>query len=351
MTVRLLLISLQLLVACAPELRLGELPGTGSGGSSSAEGGGAGPDTGGASSSGAGGGTSGSGAGAGGEGGSGAGGGGEAGSGPGGSGGGGAGGTDCARDSSCLTDDGLVARYFLDEARAGSAPTQVEDAAAAPMPLALTYGPEMSFAADGPAHSGLSWTAVAADSRASAAIDGTKIHTALHGSRTGTIEAVLRVAEVVIDGSRIIHIGSGTESGRFTLRSEQPGQIELWWNGTNCGGAWDAALPARAVVHGVFDTTVQEPAADRVRLYINGVLAPRSNPIVGYCTMHKRVPPLDATLDLAEGRHLVLGNRELGGRTFSGAMYYAALYARALTAAEIERHTAALLARDDRPGP
>ncbi|WP_438022034.1 LamG-like jellyroll fold domain-containing protein [Sorangium sp. So ce233] len=343
MRVRLLMVSLQLLAACAPELRLGELPG--SGGSSSAAGsgggGGAGPHTASASSSGAGGGTSGSGAGAGG-------GGGEGGSGAGGAGGSGV--TDCTRDGSCLTDDGLVARYFLDEASAGSAPTQVEDAAAAPVPLALTYGPEMSFAADGAAHSGLSWTAVAADGRASAAIDGTKIHTALHGSRTGTIEAVLSIAEVVIDGSRILHLGSGTESGRFTLRSEHPGQIELWWNGTNCGGAWDAELPARAVVHGVFDTIVEEPAADRVRLYINGVLAPRSNPIVGYCAMHKRVPPLDATLDLAEGRHLVLGNRELGGRTFSGALYYAALYARALSAAEIEQNAAALLVSDDSAG-
>ncbi|WP_437685123.1 LamG-like jellyroll fold domain-containing protein [Sorangium sp. So ce176] len=349
MTVRLLIVSLLLLAACAPELRLGELPGSGAGGSSSAEGGGggAGPRTAGASDSGAGGGTSvsGAGSGGGGEGGAGVGGGGE-----GGAGAGGAGGSDCTRDASCLTDDGLVARYFLDEAKAGSAPTQVEDAAEAPMPLALTYGPEMSFADDGAAHSGLSWTAVAADSRASAAIDGTKIHAALHGSTTGTIEAVLRIAEVVLDGSRIVHIGSGTESGRFTLRSEHPGQIELWWNGTNCGGAWDAALPERAVVHGVLDTTVQEPAADRVRLYVNGALAPRSDPIVGYCAMHKRVPPLDAALDLAEGRHLVLGNRELGGRSYSGAMYYAALYAKALTAAEIEQNAAALLVSDDSAG-
>ncbi|WP_433926408.1 LamG-like jellyroll fold domain-containing protein [Sorangium cellulosum] len=350
MTVRLLMVSLQLFVACAPELRLGELPGSGSGGRSSAEGGGAGPDTGGASSSGAGGGTSGSGAGAGGggEGGSGAGVGGEGGSAPG---GGGAGGTDCARDSSCLTDDGLVARYFLDEARAGSAPTQVEDAAAAPLPLALTHGPEMSFAADGAGHTGLSWTTAGADGRASVLIDGTKIQSALQGAVAGTIEAVVRIAEVVEGGSRIVHIGTGAEGGRLTLRSEAPGQIVFWWNGDYCGGAWDAELPERAVVHGVFDSTVQEPAADRLRLYINGAPARRRSSVGGYCGMHVSVPPLGATLDLPDGRHLVLGNRELGGRTFSGALYYAALYARALTAAEIERHTAALLARDDRPGP
>ncbi|WP_437580827.1 LamG-like jellyroll fold domain-containing protein [Sorangium sp. So ce887] len=338
----LLIVSLQLFVACAPELRLGELPGSGSGaagGAGGADGGGtaaSGSTTGDGSSSAAGGGTAEPGAGAG--------------EGEGGSGGGGAGGRDCASDSSCLSGDGLVARYFLDEAANGPAPTQVEDAAGAPMPLALTYGEEMGFAADGAAHSGLSWTAVAADSRASAAIDGTKIHTALHGSRTGTMEAVLSIAEVVVDGSRILHIGSGTESGRFTLRSEQLGQIELWWNGNNCGGAWDAQLPARAVVHVVLDTTVQEPAEDRVRLYINGATAPRSNPVVGYCAMHKRVPGVDTTLDLAEGRHLVLGNRELGGRSYSGAMYYAALYAKALTAAEIEQNAVALLIRDDGPG-
>ncbi|MGK3987833.1 hypothetical protein WME99_32630 [Sorangium sp. So ce136] len=337
MRASLLIVSLQLLAACAPELRLGELPGSdpGAGGGESAAGG-SGSGTGGAQSSAGGGGNGGSGAGAGG--------------GESASGGGGAGGSDCASTSTCLTDDGLIARYFLDEAAAGVVPAQVEDAAGAPVPLALTYGEEMSFSADGAAHSGLSWTATAADSRASAPIDGTKIHAALDGSGTGTVEAVLRIADVVVDGSRIIHIGSGQESGRFTLRSEHLGQLELWWNGNYCGGAWDAQLPERGVVHAVLDTTVQEPAEDRVRLYIDGVPAPRSNPVLGYCAMHARVPPVDATLDLAEARHLVLGNREIGGRTFSGALYYAALYAKALTPAEIERNAAALLASDDRPG-
>ncbi len=69
-----------------------------------------------------------------------------------------------------------------------------------------------------------------------------------------------------------------------------------------------------------------------------------------YCAMHRRVPGVDTTLDLAEGRHLVLGNRELGGRSYSGAMYYAALYAKALTAAEIEQNAVALLISDDGPG-
>ncbi|WP_437806329.1 LamG-like jellyroll fold domain-containing protein [Sorangium sp. So ce1078] len=338
MRARLPIALLPFIVACAPELRLGELPGSGSGaggGSSADGGGGSGSAAGSGEGSAAGGGTAGSGA--------------AAGSGEGGSAGGGAGGLDCARDASCLTDDGLIVRYFLDEAATGSAPAQVEDAAEAPMPLALTYGPEMSFGTDGAAHSGLSWTAAGADGRASALIDGTKIQSALQGTIAGTIEAVLRIAEVVEGGSRIVHIGTGAEGGRFTLRSETPGQIVFWWNGDFCGGAWDADLPERAVMHGVFDSTVQEPAADRVRLYINGVPARRRNPVGGYCGMHVSVPPLGTTLDLPDGRHLVLGNRELGGRTFSGALYYAALYARALTAAEIERHTAALLASDDRP--
>ncbi|XYH93158.1 LamG-like jellyroll fold domain-containing protein [Sorangium sp. So ce1128] len=340
MRMPLLLVSLPFIVTCAPELRLGELPDSGSGaggGVGSAGGGGAG----------------GSGSEAGGGSGTAAGGGGTAGasaSAGGGQSGSGGGGSDCASTSTCLTEDGLIARYFLDEAAAGVAPAQVEDAAEAPMPLALTYGPEMSFAADGAAHSGLSWTAAGADGRASAAIDGTKIQSALQGAVAGTIEAVLRIAAVVQGGSRIVHIGTGSEAGRLTLRSETPGQIVLWWNGDYCGGAWDADLPERAVVHGVFDSTVQEPAEDRVRLYINGAPARRSSSVSGYCAMHVSVPPLGTTLDLPDGRHLVLGNRELGQRSFSGALYYAALYAKALTPAEIERNAAALLASDDRPG-
>ncbi|WP_437730036.1 LamG-like jellyroll fold domain-containing protein [Sorangium sp. So ce1335] len=344
MSARLLLVSLQLLVACAPELRLGDLPGAGgAGGAAGGGAGGAAPETAGASTGGGGGGTAGSGAGAGG--------GGEGGAGTGGAGGaGGAGDIDCTRDASCLTDDGLVARYFLDEAALRIAPTQAEDAADAPVALALTTGPELGFVGDGAGHSGLAWTAAGGDSRASAPIDGTKIQSLLHGSRTGTIEAVLRIAEVSSQGSRIVHIGSGTEPGRFTLRSDRPGQIDFWWNGTNCGGSWDVRIPERAVVHGVLDTTVQEPAEARVRLYVNGVPAPRLKPAGGYCADDARLPGVDATLDLLEGRHFVLGNREIGGRTFSGALYYAALYARALTPAEIERHVAGLLASDDRPG-
>lgn len=345
MRARPLLVSLQLLVACAPELRLGDLPGSGAGagGASSADGGGAGgagPETASASGGGGGGGTAGSASGAGG---------GEGGSGAGGA--GGAGDIDaCTRDASCLTDDGLVVRYFLDEAALGIRPTQVEDAAEAPVALALTTGPEMGFVGDGAGHSGLAWTVASGNSRASAPIDGTKIQSLLHGSRTGTIEAVLRISEVSSQGSRIVHIGSDTEPGRFTLRSDRPGQVDFWWNGTSCGGSWDIRIPERAVVHGVLDTTVQEPAAARVRLYVNGAPAPRLTPTGDYCAEHVRRPDVGATLDLLpEGRHFVLGNREIGGRTFSGALYYAALYARALTDAEIQRHVAGLLASDDRP--
>ncbi|WP_438013792.1 LamG-like jellyroll fold domain-containing protein [Sorangium sp. So ce315] len=271
-----------------------------------------------------------------------------------GSGAGGAGGAGdidaCTRDASCLTDDGLVVRYFLDEAALGIVPTQVEDAAEAPLTLALTTGPEMGFVGDGAGHSGLAWTAASGNSRASAPIDGTKIQSLLHGSRTGTIEAVLRIAEVSSQGSRIVHIGSDTEPGRFTLRSDRPGQVDFWWNGTSCGGSWDVRIPERAVVHGVLDTTVQAPAVARLRLYVNGAPAPRLTPTGGYCAEDARLPDVDATLDLLpEGRHFVLGNREIGGRTFSGALYYAALYARALTDAEIQRHVAGLLASDDRP--
>ncbi|MGK3992842.1 LamG-like jellyroll fold domain-containing protein [Sorangium sp. So ce1024] len=339
MRARLLLVSLQLLAACAPELRLGDLPGAGGASGAASGGGGAGPELSGASSGGAGGGAAGSGAGTGG--------------GEGGSGAGGAGGAgdidDCTRDASCLTDDGLVVRYFLDDAALRIGPTEIEDAAEAPLTLALTTGPEMGFVADGAGHSGLAWTAASGNSRASAPIDGTKIQSLLHGSRTGTIEAVLRITEVSSQGSRIIHIGSDTEPGRFTLRSDRPGQIDFWWNGTSCGGSWDVRIPERAVVHGVFDTTVQAPAADRLRLYVNGVPAPRLTPAGGYCAEDARLPDVDATLNLSEGRHFVLGNREIGGRTFAGALYYAALYARALTDAEIERHVAGLLASDDRP--
>ncbi|WP_234023520.1 hypothetical protein [Sorangium cellulosum] len=242
----LLIVSLQFFLACAPELRLGDLPGSGAGGgggAGSGEGGSGGSEASGGLNGAAGGGGAGSGAA----------------DGVSSSAGGGAGGRDCASDSSCLADDGLVARYFLDDPAIGLGHTQVEDAAEAPLSLALTHDVDMGFADDA-RRGGLVWTAAETDSRASAAIDGTKIHGALHASRTGTIEAVFSVSEVSAEGSRIVHIGSGTESGRFTLRSEALGQIELWWNGVHCGGAWEVPPSERVVVHGVLDTTVPEPA-------------------------------------------------------------------------------------------
>jgi hypothetical protein len=242
-------------------------------------------------------------------------------------------------ESAGLTSKGLLARYHIDEATSGQLPAKLNDSADAPLALPITYGAEMGFFEDG--NAGLRWTVTGADGRASAPVDGSKV-TALEGSSTGTIEVVLSLSAVTSNWSRISHIGSSDEVGRFTLLSGEANTLMAWWNTNDQLGAWNIGLTGlgRVVVHVVLDTNQVTPA-DRARLYLDGVVQ---------ADISGATPPaLGAGIELATGRHYVLGNREVGGRTFMGTLYYAALYTSALDASTVQHHAEILSAADDGP--
>lgn len=266
----------------------------------------------------------------------------------GGSTGGGAAGQGGSGPDRTLADDGLVVRYYIDEAASGIAPSMLQDAAhEEPLALELWYqGPdpaELEFE-EVFGRRALRWLQVANNARASRAIGDTKIYEWLHGSTTGTIEVVADVRGVTDQGARLSHIGWEQEPGRFTLSSKDMGELQLyvWANGACTPiGDWDVNLEQRrrTVLHVVFDSA-QGEARDRVRLYADGQRVTGND---GSAVAQ------DLPLDLGQGCHYVLGNRETGQRSFRGWLHYAALYSTALSDTAVDNNFQALDLDDDTP--
>jgi len=240
----------------------------------------------------------------------------------------------------CLTNEGLVVRYVLNEAASGQTPTMALDSAANPLDLTIDYAAASNMnyteAATG---RGLNWLAAGTTGTASAPINGTKVYDAFEGKTQGTIEVVVALQAVVGESSRIFSIGQGAESGRFTLASNATDRVQFRWNDNEVPGNWPFSFGAsgRAVLHVVVDTT-DAVDANRVRLYVNGAIV----------TENKRLAPFkNTTITVGPDRALYLGNREGGVRSFAGSLYYAALYNRPLSTSEIAYHAVYLLLEDD----
>ena len=231
----------------------------------------------------------------------------------------------------------LVARYWMEEAASGQSPTQLIDDQVSPLDLSITYdGANPTYIAPS---TGRGWSSATTtnNGRASILADGTKIQTALDGSTKASIELVVRVDAASSSGTRLIHIGSSTESGHFTVEAS-PTKIEFYLFGETIRGEWNPAWDAtRMAFHLVYDST-QPTAADRVKLYKNGVLLSKTG---------GTDPPLNETISVPAGKSFVIGNREVGGRSLDGDITYAAVYDGALSASEISSQATALLANDD----
>lgn len=239
-----------------------------------------------------------------------------------------------------LLDDGLIVRYFLDEAAAGDTPNEVADAAGEPLPLSVTYEGDLSFT-EIAGNRGLRFARAGRDDRASVPIEDTKIESALQDTTQATIELVVELADAEAQGSRLSHIGSGTESGLLTLQATDTSSVRFAWQRDTIAGEWtvDFESSGRVVLHAVLDTSAA--AGERVRLYVDGSPVER---------IDEHEIPEGASLDLGdtEDVYYVLGNRENGNRTPEGVIYYAAMYASALSAADVAQNTTAL-ADDDQP--
>ena len=163
----------------------------------------------------------------------------------------------------------LITRYWMEEAASAQGPTQLVDDQVSPLDLTITYdGANPTYIAPS---TGRGWSSatITNNGRASILADGTKIQTALDGSTRASIELVVRVDVASSSGTRLIHIGSSTESGHFTVEAS-PTKIEFYLFGETIRGEWNPAWDAtRMAFHLVYDST-QPTAADRVKLYKNG---------------------------------------------------------------------------------
>ena len=232
----------------------------------------------------------------------------------------------------------LVARYWMEEASSGQAPTQLLDDQASPLNLPITYdGANYSYTA---LPTGRGWTSTTTNNqgRATTLVDGTKIQTTLDGATAATIEVVLAIDALNTSASRIFHIGDASDSGYLTLSSPNATTLYFYSLGGTLRGQWNPGFDGtRAVYHLVYDSS-EPTAGDRVRLCKNGVLQTSTG---------GTAPPLNETLSIPNGKYFAIANRELCCRSFDGAIYYAALYDGALTASEVSTKQAALLVTDD----
>jgi hypothetical protein len=268
-----------------------------------------------------------------------------------------------------LVDDGLVARYYLDEAASGQQPGEALDAAPAsalgdPVHLTIRYSnaneggaggggepgtggmaPTVAYIEDDDGHRGLYFPAAEMPDVAYAALDGTKFTAALHSGTTATYEVVAEILDVSRFLSRLSHIGSGT-GHTLSLETDSTSLIQFTLNDDHAHYAPTLlGQLGRAVYHAVLDIEATDPK-HRVKFYVNGsrtlTLSPNEN------------LDMDTSIDLGTGKYYCIGNRyqtenDGSGRSIQGTIYYSAIYKTPLTAEQVEHNTAVLLVSDDTP--
>ncbi|MEM6994453.1 MAG: LamG-like jellyroll fold domain-containing protein [Myxococcota bacterium] len=247
-------------------------------------------------------------------------------------------------DPTALIEDGLVVRYFLDEANMGSpnGSTVFDHGPAPALDLTLvSAGGEPEYFTDASGNHGLEWSGIEQNGRAIASIDNlgnTKIIDALDGAAELTIEVIAFATGVTDHGSRLLHIGGGKaqHGGRLAVASEFLNEIELRWEHANPLAIWNVPVDDARALYTITLDVAQDPQA---RLYVNGN---EVDPIfVDYFA--------GQTVDINPSDALALGNRHDGQRSFQGRLFYAAIYDRALTPTEVKTNASALGDSDDEP--
>ncbi|MFZ6185867.1 hypothetical protein [Nannocystis pusilla] len=250
-----------------------------------------------------------------------------------------------------LVDEGLLVRYFLDEAKDGQGPKLALDAAPDPLDLPLVYdmGAMNPVYAEQRGQRGLRWPMPGLHGRATLPVADTKVQTALQNRTAATLELVVDIDAVTLLGSRLVHVGRSFEMGHFTLRSSALDRLEFYWKGNNLAGVWpvDWAGLGRVVVHVVLDTGQPEPI-HRVRLYVDGAaVADGMDITLVHPNQNEAIAiPTDPNIPL----YFALGNRGADGdRSFQGTLYYAAIYATALSETQLQQNAEILAGSDDAP--
>ncbi len=247
-----------------------------------------------------------------------------------------------------LSDAGLVARWYLDEAASGSSPSSAADSGPNDYDLTtVNYGSGGTAMAwtETSGNRGLVSSSSAGSQRAGRAMNnsGDAVRTALQGVTKFVIELVLNFAAGNPDYSRVININNRLGyGGRLGIYSMADGTLMVAFNGGDAPfGKLNVASSGRCVVQAVVDTTL---SSDRLKWYLNGSLAVSSNPF-----------SINETLDLPSDLDLWLMNVQTSGSYISspvGTLYYAAIYAGTdglFDATRADQHYDTLIADDDVP--
>lgn len=240
-----------------------------------------------------------------------------------------------------LYSDTAIVRYFIDDGAQQDEAAEIADAIGSPeLPLALTDPEGVTDFVSTPSRRGIRFAEIADETRLSVGLRNTKIRDRLDGSRTGTIELVLDVEAVLIEGSRLSHIGDSVDPGRFSLRSSSSNSVDFYMNNVlTASWFFDLYGAGRMVLHLVVDTT-QDSTVERVKLYLNGqeqVALPLLMPIKNQTI----------SISNAQGSFYALGNREVGGRSLQGTFHYAAMYSGAMSADRVANNASLLQSSDD----
>ncbi|WP_437600900.1 LamG-like jellyroll fold domain-containing protein [Sorangium sp. So ce590] len=256
-----------------------------------------------------------------------------------------------SHSSTCLIDDGLIARYFLD---AYTSDGQLVDSGPEPgLSLDVVRDGETLTLEGEAGRVGIRWSTLGGNARVEAAFSSTATPPGklLVSKAELTLEAVVSVTAAAVDGvpSRILYVGTGTgELGKYSLSagdSDAMGNRELQFHvfvGSQAQFVGQWFIPSGEIERSCVLHLVLNAAEGVVDLYVNGDL--RTN------VMQAR-PPADYVFTWAEPTwYLVLGNRRSGGRAFRGSIQYAAVYGKPLTPAQVKANAATLAKSDDGPG-
>jgi Concanavalin A-like lectin/glucanases superfamily len=248
-----------------------------------------------------------------------------------------------------LSDRGLVARYWIDEAATGMPGffDKLLDSATDPFDLPIFAAFALAWV-EATTGRGLQWQAAGSFGMANESIGTSKL-AALEGSTTVTVEAVLTLDGLPPYYARILQISPPENvAARLGLRITTGGLLSMDINdnggGVDHSGLWNPPLPVndRIVLHAVMDTS-GSAGQDRLRAYVDGVaLTSISNfpePVVP--------PAMEEALNFGPSPYFAIGNRAQGDRGFVGTIHYLALYDSAFTPARVGAAASALAVSDD----
>lgn len=236
-----------------------------------------------------------------------------------------------------LVNDGLVGRYFIDEAASGKVPTSLADAASSPQAIPIIYGASSFTEVAG--NRGLAWQASGGTGKLEIGLGGTKYLNAFNPATRVTIEVVAQIANAGGAGSESQIAGLRGSNPDFMLTALGSTDLRFFRPFGNNGATWSGVNQGqRMVLHLVYDSN--ESAEERIQLYKNGTLVPKtaSSP-----------PQPGQAVGLGGSDKLIFGNAPNQDRSIQGTIFYVAYYNAAFDAGKVANNAMRLIVDDDGP--